>query len=184
MVKRQSRGSRSRKPKRNYTIVGAVKLRSYGTPTTSYDTSLLWSSSRHIDSDILDAVEFCLYEWASWARQNPNYLGFPKASVESQIGLGRRDKKSGVKPEDEVTLAAAVEAAVVDLPDLLRAVALKEYLDGRGFKRQRARDLGMGETRYSQLIHSLQYAVHAASKHSEAWQVVINRRDMSRGNNE
>ena len=160
---------------------GAGRSRSSGTPTTSYDTSRPWESlglhprhhSSHVDSEILDAVEFCLLEWGRWARQQPIYLGYPSSSAESQAGLGRRDKRSGPKSVDEHPLAAVVEAAVVDLPDLLHTVVRKEYLDGRGIKRQRARDLRMGETRYSQLIRSAQYAVQAAIKNTDEWRVVV-----------
>mgnify|MGYP003144317551 CR=1 FL=1 len=76
----------------------------------------------HQDDDILLVVDFCLVEWARWARRRFHRLGYPGTTPEVQAGMGRRDKKSGTAPEPTHALAEAVEGVVVGLPDRLYEV--------------------------------------------------------------
>ena len=153
---------------------GEVKSPSSETSTTysGIARGFAHNEQTHQDDDILLVVDFCLVEWARWARRRFHRLGYPGTTPEVQAGMGRRDKKSGTAPEPTHALAEAVEGVVVGLPDRLYEVTLKEYVDGRGMKRQRARDLAMGETQYSQLLRAAQYAVHAAIRPTTVWRVV------------
>ena len=104
------------------------------------------------------AVEISLSHWARWARVKRNFgLGFPSETRESKLRREGFNISNGFQPRlSEDREAEKTEKAICEMPDKLKAVVIKYYLQS-GSVLQKADEMNMSRVTFHEYLRMAKY---------------------------